>query len=91
MSQSESDDMDEDSWFEQNIIKLIIVGCLIAIAIACSIVLAVVLIKQAQRERALLEKKTTWTTRLEELGPIIQVATPIIKNIINVAFSVLLI
>ncbi len=94
MSQSDRHDMnddDEDSWFQRNIIKLIIVVCLITIAIACSIVLAVVLIKQAERERALLEKKTIWSTRLEELGPILQAAAPIFKNIIHVTFSVLLI
>jgi hypothetical protein len=81
----------EVSWFERNLMKLIIIVCLTIVAIGCSIALAVVLIKQAQRERALLAKKNTWSARLEECAPILKVAGPIISNIIKVAFSVLLI
>jgi hypothetical protein len=81
----------EVSWFERNLMKLIIIVCLTIVAIGCSIALAIVLIKQAQRERALLAKKNTWSARLEECAPILKVAGPIISNIIKVAFSVLLI
>jgi len=81
----------EVSWFQQNIIKLIIILCLTIVAIGCSIALTIVIIKQTQRERALLAKKNTWTARLEECAPILKVAKPIILNIIKVAFSILLI
>jgi hypothetical protein len=81
----------EVSWFQQNIIKLIIIICLTIIAIGCSITLTIVLIKQTQRERALMDKKNTWTARLEECAPILKVVGPIILNIIKVAFSILLI
>jgi hypothetical protein len=92
MSQRKIDnDDDEISWYEENLIKLIIIICLIIIAIGCTITLAIVLIKQTQRERALQAKKNTWTARLEECAPILKVAGPIIKIIIKVAFSLILI
>jgi flagellar basal body-associated protein FliL len=94
MSQMEGDVIDDEeeiSWCERNIIKIIVVIGLVIVAIGCAIVLAVVLVQQAQREKALLEKKHTWSTRLEECAPILKVAAPIIGNIIKVAFSVLLI
>ena len=94
MSQLNDDDhqyYNEVSWFERNIIKLIVIVCLTIVAIGCSIALTVVLIKQTQRERALLAKKNTWSARLEECAPILKAVGPIISNIIKVAFSVLLI
>ncbi len=85
-----NDDDDDGSWFEQNLIKLIIIICLIIVAIACAITLALILIKQAQRQRELQAKKNTWSARLEECAPILKVAGPIIKIIIKVAFSLIL-
>ncbi len=89
---NDDDSFDEKiSWCEENLIKLLIIICLTMIAIGCAIALAMVLIKQMQRERALQAKKNTWSARLEECAPILKVAGPIIMNIIKVAFSLLLI
>jgi flagellar basal body-associated protein FliL len=89
---NDDDSFDEEiSWCEENLIKLIIIICLTMIAIGCAIALAMVLIKQMQRERALQAKKNTWSARLEECAPILKVAGPIIMNIIKVAFSLILI
>ncbi|CAF0744824.1 unnamed protein product [Adineta steineri] len=82
---------DDVSWCEQNMIKLIIIICLTIVAIGCSIALAMVYIQDTQRERAFLAKKNTWTARVEQCAPILNIAGPIIKNLIKVAFSVLLI
>jgi hypothetical protein len=88
----DDDSYDEDSsCCQQNMIKLIVVICMVIIAIGCGVTLAIVIIKQTQRERALQAKKNTWTTRLEECAPILKVAGPIIKIIIKVAFSMILI
>ncbi len=89
---NDDDSFDEKiSWCEENLIKLLIIICLTMIAIGCAIALAMVLIKQMQRERALQAKKNTWSARLEECAPILKVAGPIIMNIIKVAFSLILI
>jgi hypothetical protein len=98
MSQTKRNIIDDDdsqydhevSWCGQNLVKLIIIACLTIVAIGCSITLAIVLIKQTQRERALQAKKNTWQARLEECAPILKVVGPIILNIIKVAFSILL-
>jgi len=89
---NDDDSFDEEiSWCEENLIKLIVIICLTMIAIGCATALAMVLIKQMQRERALQAKKNTWSARLEECAPILKVAGPIIMNIIKVAFSLILI
>ena len=81
---------DESSCFQRNILKLFIIACLTLIATASSTTLAVVLIKQSQRQRMLIAKKNIWSVRLEECAPILKFATPIISTIIKVAFSILL-
>jgi hypothetical protein len=86
-----NDDDEETSCLGRNLVKLIVTVCLIIVALACSITLAMVLIKQGQRERVLLTKKSTWSARLEKCAPVLKIAGPIVRIIIKVAFSVLLI
>ena len=97
MSKRRIDDDDDDlydgdeSCWQQNMIKIIVIILMIIIAIGCGAALAIVYIKQIQRERELQAKKNTWTTRLEQCQPILKVAGPIIKVIIKVALSMILI
>lgn len=87
----DDDSYDEDqSCCQKNLIKIILIICLTIIAIACSVTLAFVYMKQIERERTLAQKKSTWTHRLEECAPILKIVGPIIKIIIKVAFSIIL-
>lgn len=85
-----SDEFDDDSSGEDNLNKIIIVILMFFVAIGCGITLAVILVKQNQREKELLAKKNSWSAKLEECAPILKIAGPIIKMIIKIAMSLIL-
>lgn len=100
MSRRRNDyDYDDDSYYddddrsccEQNACKLTVVVCLILLAVGCAAGLVYVHIKQHQRERVLVAKKTSWETRLEQCAPIMKTIGPFVKVIIKVAMSLILI